>query len=218
MNGTDTEKKKRRLDVFPAFFKVRDQRVIVVGHGAEAAAKVRLLGETNARIQIVSHEMEPVLQQAIESVGAEHLREAFRPEVLEGAALVFTAREDEALDRAVVEAARAAGVPVNAVDRPDLCDFYTGALSIEPLSPSPSPQPASGQSWRAISGRGSRPCSRVRPAIWRNWRKVSARRSQGLSGMVRRAGGSGRGFLPDRLRPMFIPAGPIWRVSKPNVC
>ena len=128
MNGTDTEKKKRRLDVFPAFFKVRDQRVIVVGHGAEAAAKVRLLGETNARIQIVSHEMEPVLQQAIESVGAEHLREAFRPEVLEGAALVFTAREDEALDRAVVEAARAAGVPVNAVDRPDLCDFYTGAL------------------------------------------------------------------------------------------
>lgn len=128
MNGTDTEKKKRRLDVFPAFFKVRDQRVVVVGHGAEAAAKVRLLGETNARIQIVSHEMEPVLQQAMESAGAEHLREAFRPEVLEGAALVFTAREDETLDRAVVEAARASGVPVNAVDRPDLCDFYTGAL------------------------------------------------------------------------------------------
>ncbi len=128
MNGTDTEKKKRRLDVFPAFFKVRDQRVIVVGHGAEAAAKVRLLGETNARIEVVSREIEPVLLQAIESVGAEHVDTDFHPGLLEGAALVFTAREDEALDRAVVEAARAAGVPVNAVDRPDLCDFYTGAL------------------------------------------------------------------------------------------
>jgi uroporphyrin-III C-methyltransferase/precorrin-2 dehydrogenase/sirohydrochlorin ferrochelatase len=128
MNGTDSEKTKRRLDVFPAFFKVRGQRVVVVGHGAEAAAKVRLLGETNARIEVVSREMEPVLLQAIQSAGAAHIDTDFHPELLAGAALVFTAREDEALDRAVVEAARAAGVPVNAVDRPDLCDFYTGAL------------------------------------------------------------------------------------------
>jgi len=35
---------------------------------------------------------------------------------------------EEADDRAVVDAARAAGVPVNAVDRPEVCDFYVGAL------------------------------------------------------------------------------------------
>lgn len=128
MNGTDSEKMKRRLDVFPAFFKVRGQRVVVVGHGAEAAAKVRLLGETNARIEVVSSEIEPVLRQAIESAGAAQIDAEFHPGLLTGAALVFTAREDETLDRAVVDAARAAGVPVNAVDRPDLCDFYTGAL------------------------------------------------------------------------------------------
>lgn len=44
----DTQKTLKRpqdrLDVFPAFMKVAGERVLVVGHGGEAAAKVRLLG------------------------------------------------------------------------------------------------------------------------------------------------------------------------------
>ncbi|MBO6755099.1 MAG: uroporphyrinogen-III C-methyltransferase [Roseibium sp.] len=119
---------RNRLDVFPAFMKVKDRRVLVVGHGGEAAAKVRLLGETNARIEVISAAIDPDLAAAIEAVGAHHISEDFRPGLLTGAAMVFSAREDEALDKAVVDAARIMGVPANAVDKPDLCDFYTGAL------------------------------------------------------------------------------------------
>jgi uroporphyrin-III C-methyltransferase/precorrin-2 dehydrogenase/sirohydrochlorin ferrochelatase len=122
------KKPESRLDVFPAFMKVAGRRVLVVGHGAEAAAKVRLLGETNARIVVVSREIEPDLQVAIELFEAELVSEDFRSEHLAEAALVFSAREDWELDKEVVDAARAAGVPVNAVDKPELCDFYTGAL------------------------------------------------------------------------------------------
>lgn len=125
---TTKSKRQSRLDVFPAFHKVADRRVVVVGHGGEAAAKVRLLGETNAIIEVVSGKMEAELAEVIEAVGARHIAEDFRPKHLNGAALVFSAREDEALDRAVVEAARILGVPANAVDKPELCDFYTGAL------------------------------------------------------------------------------------------
>ena len=121
-------KRHRRLDVFPAFHKVADRRVVVVGHGGEAAAKVRLLGETNALIEVVSAHIEPELAEVMETVGATHVAEDFRPRHLNGAALVFSAREDEVLDRAVVQAARILGVPANAVDKPELCDFYTGAL------------------------------------------------------------------------------------------
>jgi uroporphyrin-III C-methyltransferase/precorrin-2 dehydrogenase/sirohydrochlorin ferrochelatase len=117
-----------RLDVFPAFMKVAGRRVLVVGHGGEAAAKVRLLGETNAEIVVVSRTVEDELQTAIDLCRARHVAEDFRPAHLTGAALVFSAREDLALDKAVVEAARIMGVPVNAVDKPELCDFYTGAL------------------------------------------------------------------------------------------
>ncbi|MES0809784.1 siroheme synthase CysG [Roseibium sp. SCPC15] len=122
------KKPESRLDVFPAFMKVAGRRVLVVGHGAEAAAKVRLLGETNATIVVVSREIEPDLQVAIELFEAELVSEDFRSEHLAEAALVFSAREDWELDKEVVDAARAAGVPVNAVDKPELCDFYTGAL------------------------------------------------------------------------------------------
>ncbi|MEH0071440.1 bifunctional precorrin-2 dehydrogenase/sirohydrochlorin ferrochelatase [Pannonibacter sp. Pt2-lr] len=121
-------RRHRRLDVFPAFHKVADRRVVVVGHGGEAAAKVRLLGETNALIEVVSAHIEPELAEVMEMVGATHVVEDFRPRHLNGAALVFSAREDEVLDRAVVQAARILGVPANAVDKPELCDFYTGAL------------------------------------------------------------------------------------------
>lgn len=122
------KKPEDRLDVFPAFVKVADRRVVVVGHGGEAAAKVRLLGETNAQIAVIAKEIEADLREAIELFQAEHVAEDFRPAHLTDAALVFSAREDWDLDKAVVNAARIMGVPVNAVDKPELCDFYTGAL------------------------------------------------------------------------------------------
>lgn len=122
------KKPEDRLDVFPAFVKVAERRVLVIGHGGEAAAKVRLLGETNAAIVVIGKEIEPDLREAIELFQAEHIAEDFRPAHLTGAALVFSAREDWDLDKAVVDAARIMGVPVNAVDKPELCDFYTGAL------------------------------------------------------------------------------------------
>ena len=42
------------LDVFPAFFKVAERRVVIVGGGDEAAAKLRLLSETNAKLEVIS--------------------------------------------------------------------------------------------------------------------------------------------------------------------
>lgn len=129
---TDTEntlkKPEDRLDVFPAFMKVAGKRVVVVGHGGEAAAKVRLLGETNAKIVVIGAEIDAELQKAVDQFSATHIAEDFKPKHLTGAALVFSAREDLALDKAVIDAARILGVPANAVDKPELCDFYTGAL------------------------------------------------------------------------------------------
>ena len=52
-----------------------------------------------------------------------------RPPILKARSCCFPlAMQDEAKDRAIIAAARAAGVPANAVDRPELCDFYTPAL------------------------------------------------------------------------------------------
>lgn len=117
-----------KLDVFPAFVKVADKRVVVVGGGDEAAAKLRLLGETRARLTVVAAHTSPALQAAVAETGAAWIARDFTFEDFADAALVFTAQEDEALDRLAVEAARLAGAPVNAVDRPEMCDFITPSI------------------------------------------------------------------------------------------
>lgn len=118
----------RKLAVFPTFHKVEGRRVVVVGSADEAAAKVRLLSETRALIEVVAPEIEPAVAVALETAGGVWVRAGFRPGLLEGAALVFAASGEERQDTAVVEAARKLGIPANAVDRPELCDFYVGAL------------------------------------------------------------------------------------------
>jgi uroporphyrin-III C-methyltransferase/precorrin-2 dehydrogenase/sirohydrochlorin ferrochelatase len=119
---------RERLAVFPTFTKVAGRPVVVVGSGDEAAAKVRLLSETDALIRVFAEVPDAALLSAVDAAGAELIRRPFEAGDLSGAALAFGATGDLAADRAVVEAARAAGVPANAVDRPELCDFYTPAL------------------------------------------------------------------------------------------
>ena len=117
-----------RLSVFPAFHKVAGRPVLVVGDGPEAAAKVRLLGETEAVIRLVAPAPTPELSALLMQAGVHHVARPFRPEDLDGAVLVFAASGVRDSDAEVVAAARARSIPANAVDIPELCDFYTPAI------------------------------------------------------------------------------------------
>ena len=119
---------RRKLSVFPAFHKVAGRRVVVVGGGAAAAAKVRLLGETKAEIVVYAASLEKEMGADLIAAHGDW-RGAFPAAAdLAGAALVFAATGDEEQDREVRALAHSVGVPVNVVDRPELCDFYTPAL------------------------------------------------------------------------------------------
>ncbi|MBW8813480.1 MAG: bifunctional precorrin-2 dehydrogenase/sirohydrochlorin ferrochelatase [Caulobacterales bacterium] len=98
------------MDAFPAFFPLAGRTVVIAGEGEAAEAKARLFEGSPATI--------------VRLTGAE----ALDPRAYAGASLAFVAAEDDGWARAAAEAARAAGVPVNAVDRPALCDFTTPAV------------------------------------------------------------------------------------------
>jgi uroporphyrin-III C-methyltransferase/precorrin-2 dehydrogenase/sirohydrochlorin ferrochelatase len=117
-----------QLGVFPAFFRVEDRDVAVVGNGDEALAKVRLLLNTRARITLIADAPEAELVDLARANGVFHIPQAFNSSLIEGATLVFGATGDATEDRAIVAAARALKIPANAVDQPDQCDFYTPAL------------------------------------------------------------------------------------------
>ena len=102
--------------------------MVVVGAGAVALRKIRLLLRAGARIAVVAPRANAdvaVLAQAGALVW--HAR-AFEPGDVAGAALVFGATDDAAVNRAVSEAAQAAGVPVAIVDSPKLSTFITPAI------------------------------------------------------------------------------------------
>ncbi len=94
------------MQSFPAFFPLDGRRVAIIGSGPAADAKARLF----------------------EGGPADVVRFEAPPASLEGFALVFVALEEEEARLRAVEAARRAGVPVNAVDAPALSDFYTPAI------------------------------------------------------------------------------------------
>lgn len=120
--------RQRKLDAFPVFLKVAGRMVVIVGNGDEALAKARLLGQSSARLRLIADAPEAELARWTEENGAELLATPYAPHLLEGAAMVFAATDDEAADCRVVSDARALKIPSNAVDRPEICDFYTPAL------------------------------------------------------------------------------------------
>lgn len=117
-----------KLNAFPVFFRVERSLVVIVGGGDEALAKARLLGQSSARIRIVAEHPEAALADWVSSGGGELVRAPYAASALRGACLVFAATGDEGIDRAVSDDARALAIPVNAVDRPELCDFFTPAI------------------------------------------------------------------------------------------
>lgn len=117
-----------KLGAFPVFMRVEGRVVVIVGGGDEALAKARLLGQSAAAIRIVAEAPEPALVVWASANGAELVRAPWDASSLDNAVLVFAATGEEAQDAAIVADARRAGVAANAVDRPELCDFFTPAL------------------------------------------------------------------------------------------
>jgi len=115
------------MRVFLASIPMDGARIIIVGNGDAALAKLRLFGQTPAEVVWFAPSGAPTGPGALQGgpVPVERLPEAAD---LAGARLVFIADEDEAVARDLAALGRAAGAQVNVVDRPTLSDFHTPAL------------------------------------------------------------------------------------------
>lgn len=112
-----------QLNTFPLSYKVQGQRIVIVGGSEEALNKVRLVTKTTAQVVIISRHIEVDFS----GFAVEVMERSFAPADLDNAALVFVAEEGEDADRAKTHA-RARGIPLNVVDVPAECDFYTPSI------------------------------------------------------------------------------------------
>ena len=109
---------------YPIALDLSGRRAVVVGGGEVALRKARALADAGAHVRVVAPEVTAGFagDGRFECVAARYEKGH-----LEGARVAVAATDDEAVNRRVAEDARAAGVLVNVVDRPELCDFIVPA-------------------------------------------------------------------------------------------
>lgn len=92
---------------YPIFMDLHERRALVIGSGDVAERKAEALRRCGALVDI---------------------HQAFDPRALDGCALAIGAEAPEADLRALSAEARARGIPVNIVDRTELCSFITPSV------------------------------------------------------------------------------------------
>jgi uroporphyrin-III C-methyltransferase/precorrin-2 dehydrogenase/sirohydrochlorin ferrochelatase len=115
----------------PIFLALAGKRALVAGNGAPVAWKAELLAAAGADVAVFAErpceELRTIAAKA--SCAAITLQQrAWRNEDFAGAAVAVGGFEDAAEAERFSGAARAAGVPVNVIDRPAHCDFSFGAI------------------------------------------------------------------------------------------
>src|SRR6202011_3636251 len=123
----------------PVFFGLAGKRAVVAGGTPAAAWKAELLAAAGATVEVFAADASEELHAvAIEQPQSEHSDNAVNAIVirarawqagdLAGAAIAVGAFATDSEAGAFAAAARAAGVPVNVIDKPAFCDFSFGSI------------------------------------------------------------------------------------------
>ena len=116
------------MSYFPAFFDLKGKAAIVVGATPVALERVRLALAAGATVRVFANELSAEGRLLVASPGVAWLPGEAARDDFQRAALAFVATGDCDRDRAAAETSRAAGVPVNVADQPELCDFIMPAI------------------------------------------------------------------------------------------
>ena len=116
------------MKLFPVFHDLKGRSVLIAGGTPATVSKARLLLGAGAVLTVIAPRPAVEISNLAAAGRLTLRRRQLRTEDLEGRALAFIATGDPAGDAEAAARARAAGVPVNVVDRPRLSDFQMPAI------------------------------------------------------------------------------------------
>jgi precorrin-2 dehydrogenase/sirohydrochlorin ferrochelatase len=116
------------MKTYPIFANLTEKPCLVVGGGAVGERKVQDLRLAGAQVTVVSPRLSPALADLARAGKIRHRAEDFRPEHLDGMALVMAATDDAEVNERVFAAARDRSIWVNVADAPELCTFIVPAM------------------------------------------------------------------------------------------
>lgn len=122
----------QKASLFPVFLNLKNRAVLVVGGGKVAFDKIRNFKGTEAVISVVAKKVAPDVMALFEKKEISFIDSIQEREVSEddfsGKHLVIAATNDRETNAQLAEWARKKGILFNAVDDPENCDFFTGAV------------------------------------------------------------------------------------------
>jgi siroheme synthase-like protein len=116
------------MTLFPAFLKLENRLVIVIGGGSIATQKIPSLLQAGARARVISPKLHPHLAEYVRRREIDWHPKPFSPDDLEGALLVIAATSIRELNAAVFAEAERRNILCNSVDDIDHCHFYYGSV------------------------------------------------------------------------------------------
>lgn len=116
------------MDYFPAFLKLKDKDVLVVGGGAVALRKTRAFLSCSARLTVVAPVIVDGLRDLADGNQIRWLPEPFHARHIEGAHVVVAATDDVCINDEVSRRCDERQIPVNVVDDPERSSFIVPAV------------------------------------------------------------------------------------------
>ena len=108
------------MNRFPLCINLENKSFVVVGSGRIAMRKLAAIRQFTDKIKIITKE--PIKEDLYDGIKIE--RKTFDEDDLEGADFVITATGSRERDEAIVASCKAKGIPVNAADDREECDFF----------------------------------------------------------------------------------------------
>ena len=116
------------MSLFPLFLKLEGRRCLVVGASNVAESKIRSLLDSGANVRVIAPQANAAVQEWASAGVVRWEARNFEAADLDGTVLVIAATSSSAVNGTVFREAQQRNVLCNAVDDPEHCDFYYGAV------------------------------------------------------------------------------------------
>jgi precorrin-2 dehydrogenase / sirohydrochlorin ferrochelatase len=114
------------MKLYPVMINIEGKKAVVIGGGTVALRKVKDLLESGATVKVIAPAIHGEIADLADSYPGkiDIFRREYRTGDCEGALIVFSATDDETVNRAVYAEASAENILINAVDDPPNCSFF----------------------------------------------------------------------------------------------
>jgi precorrin-2 dehydrogenase/sirohydrochlorin ferrochelatase len=116
------------MSLFPLFLKLEGRKCLVVGAGNVAQSKIRSLLDSGANVWVIAPQANSAVEEWARAGVITWEARNFEAADLDETVLVIAATSSSAVNGTVFREAQQRNILCNAVDDPEHCDFYYGAV------------------------------------------------------------------------------------------